>query len=307
MVNSKELRIEHYLLQLDRELRPLTVSQRAEIITEIKSHITGVLEKDPTRDIENILNGLGAPKAVAEPYLTSKGLKSASPPRTGRWLKWLAVGTVAFFAFIFIAGLSAIWYLSPLVQVDESQGRIRLLGGMIDVNEKLGHVKLGGLEINDAMKVGFETGGEEDLTNQEIKMIKIPFNTARLNIEPDPGKLMRWKCSASTKQSPKAEVVAGVLSLNLDALDLAKCTIALPRGIASDFKGVNGQMEISVPGDPMNISLVNGKVNIRLDPNLIYDFQVKVKNGLQDFFPRSVKANAIKMKVDVVNGLVKKE
>lgn len=306
-MNSKELRVEHYLLQLDRELGPLTVSQRAEIITEIKSHITGVLEKDPTRNIENILDSLGAPKAVAEPYLTSKGLKSVKPPRTGRWFKWLALGTVAFFAFIFIAGLSAIWYLSPLIQVDESSGRVRLLGGMIDVNEKLGHIKFGGLEINDAIKDGFEISGEEDLTHQDIQLIKIPFNTARLNIEPDPGKLMRWKCSASSNQSPKAELEAGVLSLNLDALNLAKCTIALPRGIATDFKGVNGQMQISAPSDAMNISLVNGKVNIRLDPSLIYDFQVKVKNGLQDFFPRSAKADAIKMKVDVVNGLVKKE
>ncbi len=306
---NKDIKIEHYLLQLDRELRALPVSQRAEIITEIKSHITDSEAKyadDPTHNTNTILRDLGTPQAVAQRYLAAKGVAYSRPRRSGAWVKWLAIGTVAFFGFVLFAGMSAIWYFSPLVKVDNENGRVALLGGLIDVNEKIGQVKIGDFVMNDAVKDGVVVHGEEEMS-VNVRALKIPFNTAKLDLAVAVGRKITWDCRAASQVNPEVVVVAGVMTLNLDKLNLAKCTVSIPLGIATEVRGVNGHMDIESPGGPLDIALDNGKVNIKTDPSKVYDFEVKVKNGLQDFFPRSVSKEAVKVKVSVINGLVKKE
>lgn len=307
---SDDLKIEYYLQQLDRELRALPVSQRAEIVTEIKSHIRDASDKDPKPDLQQVLNDLGSPRVVAERYLTFKGVapgSAASSNRPRRVLKWLAVATVASFALIFFLGLSAIWYFSPLIKVDGERGRVVLLGGLIDINEDLGQVKVGDMVMNDALKKAVNVQGEQDLSGREVRVLKIPFNTAKLEITNSADRKISWDCKAATNVEPKVSVTAGVMTLNLDALSLARCAIALPKGLITQFRGVNGHMEVDAPNGDLDIDLDNGKVEIGTDPARDYDFQVKVKNGLQDFFPRSQAKGALKVKVSVVNGMVKKE
>lgn len=304
---SKEVRIEHYLLQLDRELQGLPVSQRAEIITEIKSHIYGSLEKDGQRTLESVLSDLGAPRMVAGRYLGTKGVLPKRTNRSARVLKWLAVGTVVFFGAVFILGITLVWYFSPIVKLDGERGRVTLLGGLIDVDENLGQVKIGNVVANEALHEGLKVKGEEDLSNQHVERIKIPFNTARIKLKPAADRKLKWECKAAAHSPPSVDLHAGVLTLNLDVLNFAKCLIFVPAGPAVDIQGVNGQMEVESPQDHLNIAINNGRVKIKPDPSRVYDFEVKVKNGLQDFFPRSNSKEAVRVKVDVVNGLVKKE
>lgn len=307
---NNDIKIEYYLLQLDRELKPLPVSERAEIITEIKSHIREASEKDPSRPIDRILQeDFGLPKVVAGRYLSAKGLKPSSGGERGKKVfKWLAVGTVAFFAFIFFAGMMAVWYFSPLIKVDNEKGRVVLLGGLIDVNEQIGQVKVGDLVVNDALKESVEIHGDEDVWEKGIRLIKIPFNTAKLDVSHTEKRRLVWDCKVSADaESPQVDVSAGVLTLNLDRLNLAKCAIRIPIGMRTEIQGVNGSMEVEYPRESLDISLNNGRVKILPDPRQVYDFDVKVKNGLQDFFPRSNDKGAVKVKVSVVNGMVKKE
>lgn len=301
---TKEIKIEHYLLQLDQQLGGLPVSQRAEIITEIKSHIVDAEAK--SGDVDAVLRDLGDAGSVARKYLAAKGVAYA-PARTSRkWVKRLAIGTVAFFALVFFAGMSAIWYFSPLVKVDEQRGRVVLLGGLIDVNEKIGKVKIGDMEVNGSLNDDVEVKGEEEITGA-VKTVKIPFNTAKLDLAPSSGTKITWDCRAASQAAPEVAVSAGVLTLNLDKLNIAKCTVSIPAGLFTEVRGVNGHMDVENPNGPLQITLDNGKVNIKPDPSKVYDFEVKVKNGLQDFFPRSNARDALKVKVNVVNGLVKKE
>ncbi len=290
---DKDIKIEHYLRQLDRELRGLPVSQRAEIITEIKSRLA---------NLENP-EDLGSARAVAATYLTAHGVRA---PQTRKWVKRLAIGTVVFFGLIIFAGMSAIWYFSPLVKVDEKHGHISLLGGLIDVDERIGKIKIGDLEVNGNLHDDVEVKGESDITAQ-VRAIKIPFNTAKLDLATAVGQKISWDCRATSMVAPDLAVAAGVLTLNLDKLNLAKCTVSIPAGLSTEVKGVNGHMDVVSPSGPLSITLDNGKVNIKPDPKKVYDFEVRVKNGLQDFFPRSNAREAVKVKVSVVNGMVKKE
>jgi len=189
-----------------------------------------------------------------------------------RWFKWLAIGTVLLFALIFA-------------------------GGVLTMRKQIHQV----LSDHD-----IQTSGEEDLDAGRIQLIKVPFNTAKLEVLVSASKKVSWSCR-SVGNAPHPTMEAGVLNFNLDSLNLANCTIAIPLGLAAEFSGVNGHMDVRSPSDTMKISLVNGKVNIKLDPRRVYDVDVKVKNGLSDFFPRSSDKRAVRMRVNVVNGLVKQE
>ncbi len=305
---NNELKIEFYLSQLDRELHALTLSARAEIVTEIKSHIRETMERDPAKPVDQILQDLGTPRAVAERYLVAKGMPLAPPRRTGRMLKWVAIGTVAFFGLIFFAGIMAAIYLRPFVKVDEEKGRVTLFGGLIDVNEEIGEVRIGEMTLSDrGIEGGVIVQGEEDITGKQVKIVRIPFNTARIEVKHNLSGLFNWSCKGAGSATVAPEMSAGVMTLNLDKLNLAKCEISLPAGAAAEFRGINGHLQVDYPHADMDIKLDNGKVRIHPDPGQAYDFEVKVKNGLQDFFPRSKEKDAVKVKVSVVNGLVKKE
>ena len=298
---TDELKIERYLLLLDRELSGLPTSQRAEIITEIKSHI-----KEAPGGVDRALNNLGSPQTVAEKYLAARGMAFRRARASTRWFKWLAIGTVGFFACVILLGLTAIWYFSPLVKVDHETGKIALLGGLINVDDDIGRIKIGELIVNDAVGEGVSVKGEEPVS-AAVRALRIPFNTAKLDLAVSEAGKITWDCQVATDEAPEVAMEAGVLTLNLDKLNLAKCTVGIPKGLHTEVRGVNGHMDIAKPGGPLDIKLDNGKVNILPDPSRVYDFEVKVKNGLQDFFPRSSAKQALKVKVNIVNGMVKKE
>ncbi len=184
---------------------------------------------------------------------------------------------------------------------------MKLLGGLIDVNEEVGNLRVGAFEVKGGLKESVRSSGSENVRDKNVSVIKVPFNTAHLEVNTSPDSVLRWKCKGAGPSAPQAEVAAGVLTLNLDNLNLAKCSISLPLGASSEFHGVNGNMHVESPSNRMNIAITNGRVNIKPDSSRVYDFEVNVKNGLQDFFPRNTAKDAVKVKVNIVNGMVKKE
>lgn len=149
--------------------------------------------------------------------------------------------------------------------------------------------------------------GKTDLAGKDIHLLRIPFETAKIELSKSPSRKLTWDCMSTSNMVAKLSVNAGVATLNLSPLSLAKCLVTLPAGVATEVRGVNGHMEVRHPDSALDIQLNNGKVRILADPTRVYDFDVNVKNGLQDFFPRSSSQDAVKVKVKVVNGSVSKE
>jgi len=84
-------KLEGYLSLLDKTLGPISISERAEIVTEIKSHVLEAQQRDPSLSLEAILSSLGEPEQVANKYLLERGLKP-SKPSTRPFVKWLVAG-----------------------------------------------------------------------------------------------------------------------------------------------------------------------------------------------------------------------
>jgi uncharacterized membrane protein len=131
MNNTK---LEDYLYSLDKALDGIAVSEKAEIITEIKSHVLSALEKDPLVDIELVLNSLGDPKQVASRYLLERGLK----PYKYRIpfvpiLKWLVIGFLGTLAIIILLGGFLIWKLHPSINFDKQIANIEMLNGAVKI------------------------------------------------------------------------------------------------------------------------------------------------------------------------------
>lgn len=329
---NKELILEHYLSQLDRELQALPTGQRAEIITEIRSHILEASEKSPDKNIQSLIDDMGTPRDVAIRYLQQKGVKHWAPSKSRNWLRIIALSMAGMFAFVVLSTAFTVWYFSPLVHVDEQKGRVTLLGGLIDVNEQTDEVKIGSMHIKGNVKgnvrisdgkgvnININDGdepdadmelslnastseGEEDLAVKKVKTIKIPFNTAKMEIHPTSGTLFKWDCK-NLGPTPPMTVTAGVLTFDLDKAKMAKCEFKMPAGMQTEIKGINGALELHKPNSAYDIKMTNAKIEIKPDKARTYDFEVKVANGSSDTFTRSTEKGALKVKVDVVNGVV---
>lgn len=320
---NKQLVIENYLAELEKELSALPTGTRAEILTEIRSHILEASENQPNRNIQAILDDFGSASSVARRYYAEKGMTYVAPTRP-KWMRRLAYAVVGVFAFFLLSTIFTIWYFSPLIQVDEAAGRVRILGGLIDVNEKLGEVKVGSVHINgvpaeetawdDAdTEADFslnvsgvsENQGDADLKTEKVTRILIPFNTAKLELIASKDSHFRWSCKNVSNAPPPLTVNAGVMTFDLNAVNLAKCDLHLPEGVKAELKGVNGALDIEKPASDLDINVTNAKINIEPDRSRVYDFEVKVVNGVQDKFGRSSDTKAVKVKVDVVNGVVR--
>ena len=309
---NQELKIENYLAQLDQELSVLPIGQRAEIITEIKSHVLDARSKNPERTLDSILADLGQPRTVAERYLSAKGIALA--PKGRGWVKRLAIGFAIFFMVILILpvmlAMAAFWYLSPLIQVNESKGHVRLLGGLVDITEDQtgDQLKIGDLHFSDNEGVkAANMSGEMDLAGRDVKLIKIPFNNGKLEVHPSPDQKIKWRCKTLGAGEAKATNDAGIVTFNLDSARFAKCAFYLPSGMKTEIKGNNGRMEIIHPQASMDVAMNNGKVEVKPDPSRVYDFEVKVLNGKADDFPHSEAKDAVQVNIDLVNGKVSKE
>jgi len=94
--------LENYLATLETILRPIPVSERAEIVTEIKSHVLEALERtEPRPSLQSILDSLGAPEVVANRYLLERRVPMTKPP-IHPVAKWLFAGCFGTFALVVV-------------------------------------------------------------------------------------------------------------------------------------------------------------------------------------------------------------
>lgn len=299
-MNSKKPKLERYLTRVDAALGSIAVSERADIITELKSHILSELDRNPNQSMDSILRALGEAEHVANRYLLERGLKPTKAPRHPA-LKWITVGLLGSLSLMVVFAIFAITKLTPIIEVNEKLGRVRILGGLIDINEDPSKEGLGKFEDP------IETSGTAALSKQNMP-IKIPFNNAVMTVENSKDENLRWNCKLDSRSQVKnLELIEekGRYKLDMSNADGARCQISLPKNTRLVADGSNGAIELKRPEFDVDLKVQNGKVSISPRKDTEYSYDLDVMNGKIDSgFISSKESSAKAIKVSIMNGTI---
>jgi len=306
MSSSTPQALESYLARLDRALSAVAVSERAEIVTEIKSHVLSALERDNGTNVEDVLDSLGEPETVASRYLLERGLKPAKPPRTGilKWIVTLFLGT----GFLIVLGIGIlVWKFTPLIKIDDKNERVTILGGLIDIDGKSGSFKAGDLSM------GFDENskrltGSKPLDPKKYDDILVPFSNGRVAVRSSGDGSFRWDCRLGENgDNANVQFHDRSIEIDLSRANAADCELWVPQGINLKLNGVNGRVKLLRPAAFVAVQLSNGVVQIEPDPALKYKYELKTTNGKMDNFESSSEPGAIPLNVTIVNGRIERE
>jgi hypothetical protein len=297
-------RLEAYLNHLNKSLGPISLSERSDIITEIKSHVLDAMEKDPSRSLENLLQSLGEPEQVANRYLLERGLKPSKPPKRPM-LQWLVIGAVSTFALVLLFVTIMVLKFTPLIEVNEKEERVRLLGGLIDVNGTSGTLKMGESLLN------FDEGGHEFSGERLLKksgLIEIPFSNGKVELQTSDSQQVSWKCKSFGLGHEQTKITddGPALVLDFSGVKGVKCNIRVPAESRVSIRGSNGKVSVEEPKYHLDLKLDNGSVDIEPKSDTEYAYVTKVVNGHIDQFESSAAKTAYKISVDLVNGKISK-
>ncbi len=141
-----EKNLNHYLEKIERYLKPLPVSERIDIVKEIKSEILELQSNGKTS--EEIIQRLGDPKELAKAYLGDLISKSSS----FSWNRVLAI--CAYYSLASLSGLIVIPVLvicAPVfiacAAVTPIMGAIKLIDALLNLGiPYAGYIGISGIE-----------------------------------------------------------------------------------------------------------------------------------------------------------------
>jgi hypothetical protein len=314
---STDPKLERYLESLAQCLRAIPVSDRAEIVTEIKSHVLDTLERDPSQSLQDVLSSLGEPENVANRFLLERGLKPGKPSKTPV-VKWLTVGFLGTFGMILVFIMAVIWTFTPLIQVNEDKGSVRLLGGLINIADSKSKGKGKGwnldLDLKSLADLNWGSGdyrkikGDMSVDPKSHQQLSVDFNNGKLEIERGQEKTLHWECKFKGEGAdPKIVSKGKGLSLDLSLFKGSSCELQVPAGLAMDLNGKNGKIEVSQATAALNVGLINGKISFTPDNNTPYTYEVHVDHGSRDDFESSSDRHAVPVKLSLQNGKIEQD
>lgn len=194
-MSEDQKQLESYLKKLEAALSRIPVAERSDILLELNAHIQESLSQG--RTIEDVLSGLGDPETVAKGYLEDfeeqdseeeKTDRIPTPPAGGSKKVWLwgclgCFGVIVLLVIgssLFFRGLINSLFLDaqvkgkmsgPLIHVDEKNERVKLFGGVIDIDGKAEKVKVGDLIDIDGKKETVRVGNTVHLDGKKDQVV----------------------------------------------------------------------------------------------------------------------------------------
>ncbi|MBI2519058.1 MAG: hypothetical protein HYV97_01515 [Bdellovibrio sp.] len=295
-----EPKLEQYLANLDKALGQIPVSDRADIITEIKSHILESVERNPDQGLDQTLAALGEPETVANRYLLERGLRPGRPTKSPM-VKWLTIGFLGTLGMILLFLIILVWKFSPIIKVDEKNDRVTILGGLIDVNGNAGTVRVGEtFSENDDAEI-FD--GAKDLAGTNLNSIYMAFRNGKLNVFPAVDTQLRWSCKARGEKDKSFLLDEGnKIILNFAEKSDVKCDLHIPAGVTFVVEGTNGKLNFEYPHFRIDVRLTNGDITFIPAKDKKYKFDTNIVNGKIGGLDSSSAEDALLVKFSLTNG-----
>jgi len=222
-------------------------------------------------------------------------------------VKWLIIGVLGTFFLTVLSIGVVLWRFTPIVKINPENGRVLLLGGLIDVTEDFTiHASSKTIKIGTEEHRKFEGSKKIEISKNAI--IKIPFSNGKLDISNAENELVSWDCKISgSTENPKVKTVDHLTTLDLSTTNGVKCDITVPKNIKLEIAGSNGKLHFEKPHYNLDVNLANGKVDLEPDDTQLYRYDIKVVNGVVDKFESSIDATAFIIKVSLVNGVISRD
>jgi len=302
---TTEPRLESYLTSLDRSLASLPLSDRAEIVTEVKHHIRDARERDPGQDIDILLASFGDPDVVASRYLTeeSRGMRQAPASPRGLITKWVTIAFLGSFVLVlfFLGGLA--WKFSSWLSPDEGRSNVSALTELMDVDSK------GSARFRPGDRQSFK--GRKHIDPGSFDQVGIQFTNAKLEVSTSKAPELRWSCEyLGAKQSDllKEDTQTKALLFTLGHVAAVECDLQIPQGIRVAINGANAQIAFDEPRFDLDVRVTNGQVDFSPHRHDRYNYDVKVTNGAVDAFTSTGQgADAYQIMIRLTNGQVEKQ
>ena len=298
-------RLEQYLAELEKCLSDFPPSKRSQIILENHQHILEAKEKFPDKSLGQILDDLGPAQKVANHYRLDSGFKTFKP-RKHPVLKWFSItflGSLVIF-FVFIG--TVIYKFTPLAKVDEESGQILLLGGLIDINATSGRIKVFDQYQFVENKFANQFEGSFELS-RDMNEVVVNFDSGIMNFKTSPNRKAGWKCKL---QNPPGKDIVNVLQnaleINLEAQGGGSCDIEIPVDATLTASGKDAQVNVIEPEYDLMVEFDNGMLSFSPNPEVEYNYDIRVERGEQDEFLSSSGPNAYEVKLYLENGSVRR-
>jgi hypothetical protein len=283
-------KLEFFLSHLHTCLSPIPMSERAEIVTEMKSHVLDSIETHPSQSIEAVLAALGEPEQVANRYLVERGLKPVKPSKNGV-VKWLTIGFLGTFALMLLFIGVLVVKFTPLIQVNEKDERVVILGGLIDIDGKGGKVKIGNTSIQDSKDIvsgkAIFSGKKKAAMKGGTHLLSIQFQNGQVKVSPSLTDEIDFSC-LYRGEKPYLSEQNGMTEFHMEQTSGTECEFKVPTNLSLRVKGENGQI-VFTPEEKKN-----------------YRYNIHVSRGMMDNFSSSSDKNATEVELRLENGQIKK-
>lgn len=298
-MNDKK--IENYLARLEKALGQIPVSEKAEIIIEIRSHILDTLSSSD-KPVSEVLASLGSPEKVASRYLLERGIKPPSSSIMSGGAKWLLISILSVLGVGVVLGFFISREISPIVSVDESEGRVKVLGGLIDVKKAEGNVELMDMDFERLKKNSSNKFIGQKEISPHAKSIFLDFKNIKLDIENGKNDIVEYECYLH--EIPKITEEGKGMSFDFTASQTAYCDFDIPKGVDIIVNAQNGKFEFDELRNNLDFKAVNGMVEFSPRRSSHYKYNLSLKRGLLEEFKSSDAPNAYQVNISLVNGKI---
>lgn len=302
MIEQKML--DNYLYQLEKALKDVSPTERAQIILENQQHILEAREKFPEKSLNEILDDLGPAQKVANHYLLDRGLKTYRPNRHP-FLKWFSIMFLGSVGLVMATILVVIWKFTPLFKIDEKAQRVIILGGLIDVNGISGKIKVGDQYQFIQNRFTNQFDGTVEVPKDEFDELVINFKSGSIDLKTNFNRKLSWDCKL--ENPPEQDFLNfnnDIIEIDLEKTGGASCMIGVPIDLKLTLDAEDAQVGLIEPEFDVFIDIDNGSVDLEPNPEIEYKYDLSVTNGVSPKLKSSLKDDAYEIKVQIKNGKI---
>lgn len=300
-----EPEIQDFLRKTASYLADMPVQERESALEALGSSLRAHRQALPQENFIRTKRLLGGPRGAANFLRLQKRLPlRGSRAQSTRQAMLMVFGSAAivFLLLVFIFW----WKFTPIYSNDNN--RVQILGGLIDIDNQLGQVKVGdNYEFSDSQFKNVFEGSYE--VPEEVEDVIVGFERGQMQITYTPDQRISWNCKVTDEPSDRfIKQDKEALEIDLRGPKGMDCIFKMPSKLKYTINGDAGKVDLVAPANDTFVQLGSGLVEVAPDSELSYRYDVKVGQGqVQGDFDMASKEGGIEIKVDVGTGNVQKK